>query len=134
VTQATSVVIAYLDPGSDDSGSKIVAFVIAFLVVLVVLLLVIFLIRRANSRPCPRCGSRRRTGRMRCEACGFDFDHRPAVVRIGRGRASARGGSRARFLCSCRSPRRCVSSWVGDSPVWATKLVRWRPAILGLRE
>jgi hypothetical protein len=65
--------IAYLDPG-DDSTAQIITFVIAFLVVLAILLLVIFLVRRANSRPCPRCGSRVRTGRMRCDACGFDFE------------------------------------------------------------
>jgi uncharacterized protein HemY len=67
-------VIAYLDPGSGDTGAQIAVFVIAFLVVLAILLLVIWLVRRANSRPCPRCGSRVRTGRLRCESCGFDFE------------------------------------------------------------
>ena len=56
--------IAYLYLGSGDSGSQIVAFVIAFLAALVVLLLVIWLVRRANSRPCPKCGRRVRTGSL----------------------------------------------------------------------
>lgn len=65
--------IAYLDPGSGDSGSQIAAFGIAFLVVLAVLLLIIWLVRRANSRPCPRCGSQVRTGKLRCDSCSYDF-------------------------------------------------------------
>jgi transposase len=35
--------------------------------------LVVWLVRRANSRPCPRCGSLVRTGKLTCDACGFDF-------------------------------------------------------------
>jgi hypothetical protein len=67
-------VIAYLDPGSGDSGTQVIAFITAFVVVLLVLLLVIWIVRRLNSRPCPRCGKRVRTGRMRCQSCGFDFE------------------------------------------------------------
>jgi threonine/homoserine/homoserine lactone efflux protein len=74
VTQAVSIFIAYLDPGSGDTGAQIAAFVIAFLVVLAVLVLVVVLVRRANSRPCPRWGRRVRTGKMQCESCGFDFE------------------------------------------------------------
>jgi hypothetical protein len=67
-------VLAYLDPGSGDSGPSIAAFGIGFIVVLAILLLVIWLVRRANSRACPRCGNRVKTGRLRCESCGFDFN------------------------------------------------------------
>lgn len=68
--------IAYLDPGSGDSGAQIATFVIAFVVVLAVLLLVVWLARRANSRPCPRCGSRVRT--RRCVASPATSTSRPS--------------------------------------------------------
>jgi hypothetical protein len=64
------VLLAYPDPGEGDTGAQIGVFVFAFIVVLAILLLVIWLVRRG----CPRCGSRVKTGRLRCQSCGFDFD------------------------------------------------------------
>lgn len=38
-----------------------------------VVMAVVLIARRANTRPCPRCGARVKQGVMLCGACGFDF-------------------------------------------------------------
>jgi hypothetical protein len=32
-----------------------------------------YVVRRLNSRACPRCGSRVATGVLACESCAYDF-------------------------------------------------------------
>lgn len=68
----------------DDAGVRVcravglgpLELVIILLVVLVPILLLIalvWIVRRARSRPCPRCGSRVKKGEMICKQCAFDF-------------------------------------------------------------
>ena len=33
----------------------------------------VWIVRRAQSRPCPRCGYRVKRGVLTCGKCGFDF-------------------------------------------------------------